>query len=170
MLKDACVLLNLIATDGFEDICTALNFDYVISTAVLGEALYLRDVATGLREQINVQDLIDRKLLAVLSVDSDDERSRYITYAAQLDDGEAMSLALAECRHIALATDDRKAIRIVKDQKLKVEVWSTVALLQEWQRQRSLPKVEMRKVLAAIENRARFIPKNLMWWNKIIGD
>jgi predicted nucleic acid-binding protein len=170
MLQDACVLLNLIATDRFEDICTALNFDFVISTAVLGEALYLRDVATGAQEQLNLRDLIDRKLLAVLSLDSDDERSRYVTYAAHLDDGEAMSLALAECRHIPLATDDRKAIRIVKDQKLKVEIWSTARLLQEWQRQRSLPKVEMRKVLAAIENRARFIPKNSTWWNKILGD
>jgi predicted nucleic acid-binding protein len=170
MLQDACVLLNLIATDRFEDICSTLNFHFVISTAVLGEALYLRDGSTGAREEINLQNLIDRKLLTVLSLDSDDERSRYITYAAQLDDGEAMSLALAECRQIPLATDDRKAIRIVKELKLKVEVWSTVDLLQEWQRQGSVLKTEMRKVLVAIENRARFIPKDVAWWNKILRD
>jgi predicted nucleic acid-binding protein len=170
MLQDACVLLNLVATDRFEDICAALDFQFVISTAVVSEALYLRDLSTGTREEIDLTDLINRKLLTIVSVDTDQERSRYVMYAAQLDDGEAMSLALAECRQIALATDDRKAIRLVKEQKLKVNIWSTVDLLQEWQRETLLPKDEMRKVLVAIRERARFIPRDAIWWNEVFAD
>ena len=170
MLQDACVLINLVATDRFEDICASLDFQFVVSTAVVGEALYLRNSLTGAAEKINLADLIERKLLTVVSVDTDEERRRYVTYATQLDDGEAMSLALAECREIALATDDRKAIRLVKEQKLKVNIWSTADLLQEWQRKSSLHRNEMRNVLVAIRDRARFIPRDAAWWNELLAD
>ncbi|HLB77136.1 MAG TPA: hypothetical protein VJO72_08900, partial [Candidatus Dormibacteraeota bacterium] len=48
----------------------------------------------------------------IASLDSPLEEELYVQSAADLDDGEAMSLAICRARGYALATDDRKARRI----------------------------------------------------------
>lgn len=174
VLQDACVLLNLLATGRFEELCEELDFEFVIARAAAGEALFLREVSSETKVAVDLATFVDKKLLSVVDVETDEERQRYIAFATELDDGEAMSLALAECRHIALATDDRKAIRLISEQKLKINIWSTVRLLQEWQKKSAIAKSEMRQVLVAIRDRARFIPKrppeDAAWWNSFSGD
>ncbi|HYJ06797.1 MAG TPA: hypothetical protein VEX43_16795 [Chthoniobacterales bacterium] len=174
VLQDACVLLNLLATGCFEQLCGALDFEFVIARAAAEEALFLRDASTNENVVLDLTELVEKQLLSIVDVETDEERQRYIAYATELDDGEAMSLALAECRHIALATDDRKAIRLITEQKLPIDIWSTVGLLQEWQKKRSITKNEMRQILVAIRDRARFVPKrppeDAAWWNSFAQD
>jgi len=169
VLQDACVLLNLLASGRFEELCDGLDVEFVLARAAAEETLFLRDVFTDAKVAVDLDEFVEKRLLSILDVETDEERRRYITYATELDDGEAMSLALAECRHIALATDDRKAIRLIKEQKLDINIWSTVRLLQEWQKKRSVAKNEMRQVLVSIRDQARFIPKrppeDAAWWN-----
>ena len=52
----------------------------------------------------------------------------------RFDDGEAMSLALAGARNLALATDDRKARLLVTRENIMVDLHSTVSLLQIWEK------------------------------------
>jgi predicted nucleic acid-binding protein len=93
---------------------------------------------------------------------------RYIELALSLDDGEAESVAIAESRHFALATDDKKARRLIQNEGIKIELWSTCSLLQLWQNKCSVSDADMKIVIGSIFSRARYRPKgghpDYDWW------
>ena len=172
LLQDACVLINLLASGRFEDIARAGPYRFVIASAVCGEALYIRDGTTGKPILIDLEPHLVAGLIEIITVETDEERAAYITYAGQLDDGEAMSLALAESRHLALATDDRKARALIKRESINVELSSTASVLQNWEKMAGIPNPEIKTVIEQIQKCARFVPSpetpEGQWWNERI--
>ncbi len=171
LLQDACVLINLMASGRFEDIARGGGWQFVVATAVCAETHYMRDPATGESVPIDLALYFAAGLLEQVRVETEAERNAYIAYAAQrLDDGEAMSLALAQSRHLALATDDRRARLIIERENVSVELHSTVSVLQSWEAQCKVPAAEMRRVLERIRNGARFSPRSMTadhaWWTQ----
>ena len=70
-----------------------------------------------------------------------------------------MSLAICRGRGYALATDDRKARRIAGDLAApSVPLLSTSQILHHWATRAGAVAGELKRVLTAIESRARFIP------------
>lgn len=63
-------------------------------------------------DTVELDSFVNSKCLTVYGLSGNEEQSLYIDYAADLDDGEAMTLALAFSRGFTVATDDRKARRI----------------------------------------------------------
>jgi predicted nucleic acid-binding protein len=170
LLQDACVLINLLASGRFVDIAGGCGYRLLVATAVRAEALYIRDDVTGEPILIDLSPHLTAGLLEEISVETEVEREAYITYAAQLDDGEAMSLALAEARHLILATDDRKARALIIRESIRVELSSTVGVLETWERNAGIPAAEMRVVLEQIQRCARFSPPATTaegsWWKE----
>jgi predicted nucleic acid-binding protein len=170
VIQDACVLINLLASGRFEDIASGCGFRFAIASVVAQEALYLHNAETGEREKINLQQFVQRGVLEILTVESETEKLRYIEIAVDLDDGEAESIAIAEARSYALATDDRKARNIIVRQGLKIELWSTCELLRHWQNECSISDNDLGSVLANISSRAKYRPKfghpEFEWWAK----
>ncbi len=118
---------------------------------------------------VDLASYFDAGLLERIDVETEAERTAYIAYASQrLDDGEAMSLALAESRHLALATDDRRARLLIEREHVPVELHSTVSVLREWGTLCQIPAEEMGQVLERIKNGARFTPRagtaDYAWW------
>jgi predicted nucleic acid-binding protein len=170
VLQDACVLINLLASGRFEEIAGGCGLRFAIASVAAREALYLRHPETGERELIDLQPAIKRGILQILDVESEGEKLRYIEFALDLDDGEAESVAIAESRGLGLATDDKKARRIITGRGLKIELWSTCGLLRQWQAKSSIPDSEMALVLENISSRAKYRPKpgepDFQWWAK----
>ena len=169
LLQDACVLINLVASGRFEDIARQCGFQFAVTSAVCAETHFTRDSTTGEIVPIDLEAYFAAALLEKLEIETEAERTAYIAYAAQrLDDGEAMSLALAEVRHLALATDDRKARLLVTRENIAVELHSTVSLLQKWEKSCNVSGKEIGQVLARIRDCARFIPRastpEYAWW------
>jgi predicted nucleic acid-binding protein len=171
VIQDACVLINLLASGRFEDIANGCGFRFAIASIVAQEALFLRNVDSGEHEQIDLQHFIGRGILDVLTSENELEKLRYIEMTLDLDDGEAESIAIAEVRSLALATDDKKARSIIQRRGLKIELWSTCSLLQRWQSQCLIPDADMGSVLAKIFSRAKYRPKfghpDFEWWAKL---
>ncbi len=168
LLQDTCVLINLLGSGRFEDIVEKVGRPFAVSASAVREALYLRNADTGEREPIDLQPHFTAGRIQILDVQNEHELARYVAYASELDDGEAMSLALAECRGISLATDDRKARRLIANQALSVELWSTVDVLKVWEEAGSIPVTEMREALKQLTARARYRLKEThpdwAWW------
>jgi predicted nucleic acid-binding protein len=168
LLQDACVLINLIASGRFEDIAQRCGYQLVIAAAACAEVLSIRDAVSGETVPVTLDPHFAAGLLERIDVETEEERAGYIAYAAQLDDGEAMSLALAEVRHLPLATDDRKARSLVVREGIRVELFSTVAVLQAWEQNAGISIHEMREVLTRIRKSARFYPAvgtpESGWW------
>ena len=171
VIQDACVLINLLASERFEDIAHGCDLRFAIVSVVAQESMYLHRAGSSERETIDLKPLIAQGLLQTLSADSENEKLRYIELALNLDDGEAESVAIAEARNFALATDDRKARNLIQREGLKIVLWSTCSLLQQWQAKCSIPDEDLKAVLTNIFNRARYRPKpghpHFQWWTDL---
>ncbi len=81
-----------------------------------------------------------------------------------LDDGEAMTCALATQRGYRIATDEKKTIRLLGSQ---VSILGTLDVVRAWEEADIVPGSIMREVLAAIEERG-YIPGSthpyFAWW------
>jgi predicted nucleic acid-binding protein len=171
VIQDACVLINLLASGRFEEIAGGCGRHFAITQAAAREAVFLRNSEFGGRERIDLQPFIEKGILRTLAAESESEKLRYIELTLSLDDGEAESIAIAEARNFALATDDRKARGLIQREGLKIELWSTCSLLQHWQGRCSVSDRDLKNVLANIFMRARYRPKSgqpdFDWWTKL---
>ena len=101
-ILDACVLINLLASGRAEDIVTGSRYRFGICSVVKNESIYLR--ATDLNappEEVKLDPHLESNSLVVYELSSDAEKELYVDFATELDDGEAMSLALVHARGFA---------------------------------------------------------------------
>ena len=108
---DASTLLNLFATGEIESILRSMPVQekFVCSVAA-SEVLYFRhEEADHTPELVSIDPLVEQGLLTLARPESPEEEALFVQFAAKIDDGEAMTLALCVSRGYALATDDRKA-------------------------------------------------------------
>lgn len=170
---DACCVLNLYATDRMDAILRALPARFAIAGGVAAEALYVRQGGSGddadERIPVDLGLLIEEGLLEVLLLETEEETASFVSFAAQLDDGEAMTCALALHRGGAVGTDDRKARRVRGMQSPPLATRTTTAMLRAWAESERVANAELRRVLVLIRERARFVPGKhdplLGWWD-----
>ena len=152
------------------DISQQIAPTLLVCSAVAAESLYLRPLDPNMQpDLVNLGPLFTTGLLTPCDCANDAEEQLYVDYASALDDGEAMSLAIAHARNLALATDEKKTKQIIRTAAKHLQVISTTEILYFWGRHTDA--AEVHRVLRAIEIRARFWPSNddplLAWWNSI---
>jgi predicted nucleic acid-binding protein len=167
-LLDSSVLINILATSHVEEVLKTLTAGAGVCTAVVGEALYLRgERPTDPRTRVSLQPLIEQGLLQEHTVQTEEERALYVDLAADLDDGEAMTLAIAYERKLITATDDKKARRIARARFGKdMRLLGTAGIMNCWAQDQD--ETSVRTVLRRIEVLAQFRPPNddplFRWW------
>src|SRR4051812_21577366 len=114
LLNDASVLVNLLATDRLASIAEITGWQFALCPAVRDEVNKLRDPATGEMVPLDIAPLIASGLLRVFELSGDEEVAHYVDLAAVVDDGEAMSIAIAASRRLDLAIDDKQAANHAK--------------------------------------------------------
>lgn len=168
-ILDACVLINLLASNETEGILRAAARESFICTAVEGESIYLRtDDASAPIERIDIRPLIDAELLTICGVEDDAEVELYVDYASVLSDGEAMSLAIALSRNLVLVTDEKKARRLfLEAAEEPMRLASTSSLMRNWAKE-NISATRIKEALSNIERRSRYQPpptdENYQWW------
>ena len=167
-LQDASVLLNLLATDRFEAMAAGVGWRFAICSVVRDEAKKLRDPATGELVPIDITPFIQSGVLQVLDLLGSNEQELFIENATRLDDGEAMSLAIAGCRQLDLALDDKAAIKYARKRFPKLCLWTTPEIIKHWADKMCVPEEGLRGVILRIESRARYFPPRdhalASWW------
>lgn len=165
---DTCVLINLLATDRVGQIVQIISPSSLVCRAVSSESLYLRSTEPdGVPQAIDLGPLFDQNIVSVCPLLGDPEEELYVGYSLELDDGEAMSLAIAQSRNLALATDDIKARRLAAENAPAISLLSTPQIIHAWAERRESDEVA--SVIRAIYCRARFCPPDtdpwVQWWN-----
>lgn len=166
---DACVLLNLIASGlPLNELAEAVELEFFVVTQVEREVLWLDPEDPDFqREEINLQELVEVGYLNILVL-GDSELDRYVQLARELDDGEAATLAVAEARGFNIATDDRKALRVIATFDPPPLAIGTPTILRAWAAGRE--NAEVRAHLNRIERRASFLPPrsdpDRDWWEE----
>ena len=171
---DACCLIDLLASGRAEEILRTTSSIWHIPIAVQVEVIYLRQydpsqagVVITVPAELNPYRASG--LLTLCQPDDPREQARFIHYAAQFrSDGEAMCIALAECRGWVVATDDRKAIRVAGQAGLTVI--SCPELVRAWALATKPDRAMLAQVLTDIQTLAQYRPNPTMpestWWFK----
>lgn len=173
-ILDACVLINILASGRAQEILTGSEYKFGICTVVSKESIYLRAADPNAPpDTVELEPFVKSKSLTVYALSGDKEQTLYIDYAADLDDGEAMTLALAFSRGFAVATDDRKARRIfLEDTGDVTRLLSTPQILKRWSPRAGLTAGELKKVLLEVSRRGRFSPPSgdpdFSWWSQAV--
>jgi len=171
VLLDACCLLNFYAAGCCEAIAEALGCSFVIAEAVSKEALYIlrKDTAeeSTAREAVDLSGLIGSGILSIVSL-AEAERTAFLAFAGQVDDGEAATCALAIHRRLPLATDDRKARRLLQAQAGAPRLYSTIEVLKIWAEYTQANAVTLARTLITVRDRGNFLPPRgeplREWW------
>lgn len=175
---DACCLINLFATGRIEEILEVLPYRFATSELVADEEVLAIHGATAPegsseREIVSPRRLSKPELIEILPIASEHEQAEFVRFAANLDDGEASVCALAVVHSGAVATDDRKAIRVLDQMEPAVAVLQTPELLQEWAGS-GVAEVAVREALIGVRVRGRFYPRSdspaFAWWDSYFKD
>lgn len=186
LLLDACCAINLLASGEAQVILGALEgFDVAVARLVAEqEVLKVAPVPEGdaaaddadsesTEITLTLAPLVDEALLTVLALEGEREEATYVDLALQLDDGQAMTGALAIHRGGSVATDDRKAIRVLGAQSPAPKIRRTSWLVRSWADSKDIDEERLRSALRNIERRGSFFPPSddplLDWWRRVTG-
>jgi len=167
---DACVLINLCATDRVAEIATTLDVRFVIARQVSDEAMYLRPPPACEQPPtpIDVAGLAADGTVEIVDLRRE-ELVTFVAAAGTLDDGEAATLAISIHRGLKLATDDRAALRLIASEHPELNVVRTSQLMRGYSERAGLSAAQVAAYLAAIEHRASFVPSpsdpTAEWWS-----
>lgn len=178
VLLDASCLINLYATGRLRDIVLAQPYGVGVADYVLEqEALYVwHSISEEGREDRVLVDLtpfIREGIIHVLRVEHQEEEALFVNLASLVDDGEAITAAIAAFREYGVATDDRKARRILAELTPGVPLVSTLELLKQWAEESSAALSDVRAAMIAMMSGASYVPgeRHLLheWWRSITG-
>lgn len=170
LLNDSSVLLNLFAADCIERIAADTGWQFAICPAVRDEVKKLRDFDTGEMIALDLTPHIASGLLQVLELSGEKEELIYIEQSVVVDDGEAMSVAIAASRCLALAIDDKQARNHACATFPEMKLWNTPAIFKHWAEVGQIAPDILSRAITMIENRARYFPARsdalAGWWRQ----
>ena len=175
LVLDASCLLNLYATSRMLEIAAALPWQLAVVDYVLEqEALYVRIIGAYEEQEgtvpVDLSPLIAAGLLLVMRLETPSEQASFVELAAVLDDGEAVTGAIALNRGHLVAIDDRKARRVLGEKASGMRLVSTLELMRQWGA--SVPVQEVGHALRAMQHGARYVPGQrdplYAWWRDVM--
>ncbi len=173
---DASCLLNLYATGSLREIAAATDTRFQVAQYVLEhEAIYtwVPNAQSGHDEPVpvDVSPLIAEGLIHVIDLKDLAEQATFVELATLVDDGEAVTGALAFHRGCSVATDDRKARRVFGERIPSVQLVSTLELLRLWADDGQVTDINLRMAMIAMRSGASYIPSRrdplFEWWAEI---
>jgi predicted nucleic acid-binding protein len=176
-LLDACAVISLFATRWMGDIIDEIDGSVAVVDAVIAESLYVRRGGHGEDarelETIDLKPFIESGKLAPITVDDEGELHLFIDLVAtlRLDDGEAMTAAVAISRNYVMVTDDGKAERRLYG---RVALRSTLDVIKVWADRRALDAKTVASALIDVRERRSYVPPPRHplkgWWDLHVGD
>ena len=125
-----------------------------------------------MQEPVDLTSLLEEGLIQLMRLEHPAEEISFIDLAANLDDGEAVTGALAFRRGWSVATDDRKARRVLGQLNPPVELVSTLELLKLWAEETRVPRDEPGAAMAEMQSSASYRPGArdplYEWWRSIV--
>ena len=177
LILDASCLLNLYATGFLRHIAATLPYQFAVAEYVLEqEALYIwhpeSDETHKERVTVDLSQLVSDGMIHVMRLEHYEEEVTFVDLAIAMDDGEATTGALAFHRDFSVATDDRKARRVLSEQFPTVPLVSTLELLNQWAQEESVSDVEMQAAMMRMRTGASYAPGHrdplYEWWLQVI--
>lgn len=170
-LIDTCCLLNLCAVDEPHIILPQIPLRWYLARSVEREEISVKPhplAGRHERRRVDLTPCISSGILRQCEPNSPEEQELYVELAAEVDDGEAMPLAIACVRKWGVATDDAAARGVAG--RLGIMTLSTPELLRLWAGHTRAQPETVADAIRRIETLARFVPNATLpgadWWIK----
>lgn len=173
LIWDACALLNLVATRCEGQILAVFDCpSYVVKQVREGEAIYLRPLPEedprGSLLPVDLKSLMQTGALTEVEV-ATEEMAAFVAFAAEMDDGEARSAAIAAHRGWRLITDDRVSLRIAREYPTSIPTMTTPEWVKQWADSASVTPELLAQVLRRVQICASYHPRRIhplkAWWD-----
>jgi predicted nucleic acid-binding protein len=170
-IVDSCCLINLYATGQLVSLLSEPESVLYVPDIVVEESLYVimpdeNDRRNRVREEIDLSVAFKAGVLRRCDLQGDAESELLIRFATQVDDGEAVCLAIAKNRDWTVATDDRKAQRLAGE--AEISVVTTPELVKRWADATKASDEEISRAVCRVRDCARFVPRQgsilYDWW------
>lgn len=175
IVLDASCVISLYASGQMTSILESISETVVVSQFVFEkEALRIYGGPEGdersARESIRLQPLVDAGLLRVETIQLEAEMATFVNFAVEVDDGEAITGALALHRHWAIGVDDKKARALFSREAAGQQLFYTLELVKHWVEATTPSPAVISSVLRNIQRRATYIPAKThplySWWEQ----
>lgn len=175
-ILDACSLINLYASGYFKSILSSQPVQFCIVEQVKNESLSIRKQAASETDDEYEAIVLDPYFLSgqlkLMRLETEDEKGLFVNLASRIDDGEAATFSIAITRNLQVVTDDRKAIRILKQEAPNIICLSTLDVMKTWSEMTSIGAVEIKQALKNIFLCANYRPSKkhylFNWWVNIL--
>lgn len=169
IILDACCVINLYASKQIEQILGTIPKSVCIAAYVKNEEiLRTYDISSDSVEDVDLQSLIDQGLLVLVNLNLETEAETHVSLATVMDDGEAVTGAIAINRNWAIATDDKAAIKIFGREAPHLQIITTPELIKYWVDKVEPPPEIVTQCLQNIMGGASFRPSKKHhlhdWW------
>jgi hypothetical protein len=174
VILDACCAINLYASRQMSSILGALPVRFAIANYVYEEEILEvysgpEDKVTQTKELIKLHPFVESRLLTVASLHSENENIDFTNFAYDaLDNGEAMTGAIAKHRNWCIGTDDNTAISFFKRETPQLQIVTTMELVRAWVERANPSSNIIASSIKNIRQRARYKPgpKHPLyeWW------
>ena len=174
IILDACCVLTLYASGRMTEILESVPIQTMLSRYVLEEeALYTYCGPDGdersAKEPVGLTPLRNQGLIEVSSLSGEAEIRSFVDLASRLDDGEARTIAMAINRNWGVATDEKKASRILREVAPKIQIITTPDLVKHWTDMEGISDAEVAVVLRSVHKRGVYRPGRSHplsgWWD-----
>lgn len=177
-LLDACSALNIFASGHAAAILRApirgQTVSYAIVNIVREETAFLRRGGNGddadELDPIDWASIVSSGLIREEAAITPNELASFVALATQLDDGEALTLAVSNVRGYGIVTDERKAQRFLGS----IAHLGTPDLMHNWSTLNGVDAHILSVALRDIAERASFTaPRGhplRTWWNDTIAN
>ena len=173
MILDACCVNTLYASAQMEEILSLITPLVTVAAYVYEEEsryIYTAPKGNPKRQEvpINLHPLVEKGLLSVVKMSTESEATHHVHFTSKkLDDGEAITGAIAYHHNWAIATDDKRASNIFRREMPQIQLISTLQLLKHWADITNAPFDEVRLALQKVRYGATWRPNRkdrLYWW------
>lgn len=175
-ILDCCSLLNLYTGwAGLKEL-RELETKWHICDAVFAETEYSREydaVGHKVVVPLDIGKVARSGVLKTVRPETDAEFEDYVSFAMEIDDGEAQAIAIAKHRNFILLTDDRRAAKFAARSDIAVRTTSTPDVLNTWAGLSVRNEARLHKIIPRIADLAKYSPATesslYVWWRKYVG-
>lgn len=174
LLLDACSVINLYATRQMDVILGSVGIPVAVVDVVRSEAHYVLKGGdgedAGEREAIDLAPFVESGALGVVPP-TDDELEAFVDLSTRLDDGEALTAAVAISRGWTVVTDDRKARRMLDG---RVRLRFSLEIIRIWADHDRVETAVLRTALRNRRVRGTYFPGRAHplkgWWDGFVDE
>ncbi len=166
VIYDSSTLINIYCSGYHSSIFQSMMQQKMLARLVISESNYYYN--SGKKQPLDLETYILQGVFQRTEI-NEEEYFLFIEFAQRLDDGEAETIAIGINRGWSIATDDRKAIKLIRENYPNTGILCTPAIMKHWADNNLQSEASIQNAIENIENYARFRLSDRIFYDEYLN-